>query len=92
MKLSKFKAPNTFLIIFSLIVVVAAFTYIIPGGKYEREIKDGREILIGDSFHYVESNPQNLGDVLMAPIKGFVDAALIIGFVILIYTSLCQIH
>ena len=84
MKISKFKAPNTFLIIFSLIIVVSVFTWIIPGGQYDREVRDGREILIGDSFRYVESNPQNIGDVLMAPIEGFVDAALIIGFVILI--------
>jgi uncharacterized ion transporter superfamily protein YfcC len=84
MKLVTFKAPNTYFIIFSLIIVVAAFTWIIPGGVYDREVIDGRETLVADSFQYVASNPQHPGDILMAPIRGFVDAALIIGFVLLV--------
>jgi uncharacterized ion transporter superfamily protein YfcC len=84
MKLSAIKAPNTYLIIFSLIVVVAAFTWIIPGGKYQTEEREGREMLVPGSFEYVPANHQGLGDVFMAPIKGFVDAAEVIGFVLLV--------
>ena len=84
MKLAKFKAPNTFLIIFSLIVLAAILTWVIPGGSYDKEIVDGKERLKEGSFEYVESNPQGPGDILMAPIEGFVDAALIIGFVFLV--------
>jgi uncharacterized ion transporter superfamily protein YfcC len=84
MKLSKFKAPNTFLIIFSLLFITAVLTWFIPGGEYERENVNGREMVMGNSFKYVESNPQDPADVLMAPIKGFVDASLIIGFVLIV--------
>jgi uncharacterized ion transporter superfamily protein YfcC len=84
MKFSKLKAPNTFLLIFLFVLVTAVLTWIIPGGEYTRQIKDGTEIVIGDSFRYVESNPQSIGSVLIAPLNGFVDAALIIGFVLIV--------
>lgn len=84
MKLLKLKAPNTYLIISSLILVVALFTWIVPSGKFDTVEKNGRQVVVGDSYHNVESNPQGIGDVLMAPINGFVDAALIIGFVLIV--------
>ena len=84
MKISKIKVPNTFIIISSMIVLMAALTWIIPGGRYETAEMDGRETVIPDSFEYVASNPQNAGDMLIAPIRGFVDAALIIVFVLIV--------
>lgn len=84
MKLTNIKVPNTFFIIFSLIVVVAILTWIIPGSEYARVTVEGKELVDPDSFEYVESNPQGIGAVLMAPIRGFVEAALIIGFVLIV--------
>jgi uncharacterized ion transporter superfamily protein YfcC len=84
MKLSKIKAPNTFLIIFSILFIVAILTWIIPGGEYSRVTIDGKEVVEGNSFRYVASNPQGIAEVLISPMKGFVDAALIIGFVLLV--------
>ncbi len=84
MKLSKIKPPNTYFIIFSVIVFVAALTWVIPGGEYQTTLIDGKEVVRGDSFQYVESAPQGIGAILMAPVKGFVDASLIIGFVLII--------
>ncbi len=84
MKLSKIKVPDTFFIIFSLLFLTAVLTWIIPGGEYGRVSVDGKEIIDGSSFKYVESHPQGLADILMSPMKGFVDAALIIGFVLIV--------
>lgn len=84
MKLSFIKTPNTFLLIFSLLTVVAIATWIIPGGKYHTTEKNGRTVVIANSFEFVPANPQGIDDLLMSPIKGFVDAALIIGFVLLV--------
>ncbi|MDZ7762869.1 MAG: hypothetical protein U5K00_00365 [Melioribacteraceae bacterium] len=44
----------------------------------------GREEVINGTFHYVPSNPQGISDILKAPILGFVDAALIIGLVLIV--------
>ena len=84
MKLSKIKTPNTFFIIFSILLIVAILTWIIPGGEYSRVTVDGKEIVDSNSFRYIRSNPQGIAEVLIAPMRGFVDAALIIGFVLLV--------
>ena len=84
MKRFKFKVPNTYLLIFSLLVLIAALTWIIPGGKYERAVIDGKEIVVQNSFKYVDSNPQGFFALFIAPLKGFVEAGLIIGFVLIV--------
>lgn len=78
------KAPNTYLIIFGLLVIVALLTWVIPGGEYDTVQKNGKNIVDAESFRYVESQPRGVLDVLKAPIQGFVQASLIIGFVLLV--------
>jgi len=67
--------PTAFTILFALIVLVAVLTWIIPAGEYDREMNEavGREVAVPDTYQTVESNPQNLIDVLLAPIGGFYD-------------------
>jgi uncharacterized ion transporter superfamily protein YfcC len=80
----KFRVPNTYLLIFSLLVLIAGMTWIIPGGQYERAVVNGREVVVQNSFKYVESNPQGFFALFIAPLKGFVEAALIIGFILIV--------
>jgi len=80
----RLKVPNTYLLIFSLLVLIAVLTWIIPGGKYERTILNGREVVVPNSFKYVDSHPQGIFDLFISPLKGFVEAALIIGFVLIV--------
>ena len=84
MKLLKHWTPNTYFIISSIIVIVAILSWFVPAGEYDRQVIDGKNVVVNNSFHYVESNPQSIPDVFMAPIKGFVEAALIIGFVLFV--------
>ncbi len=80
----KLKVPNTYLLIFSLLVIIAALTWIIPGGEYERTTMNGREVVVQNSFKYVDSNPQGFFALFISPLKGFVEAGLIIGFVLIV--------
>ncbi|MBU1097201.1 MAG: TIGR00366 family protein [Bacteroidetes bacterium] len=84
MRLSSLKAPNTYAIIFSIIVLMALLTWLIPAGEFNRVLINNKSIVSDNSYHLVENNPQNIDDVLMAPIRGFVDASLIIGFVLIV--------
>ena len=84
MKLSKIKIPNTFTIIFFLLIITAALTWIIPGGDYDTRNVNGREEVVNGTFHYVPSHPQGIAEILEAPINGFVDASLIIGLVLIV--------
>ncbi|HMN16739.1 MAG: putative basic amino acid antiporter YfcC [Ignavibacteriota bacterium] len=80
----KIKVPNTYLLIFSLLVLIAILTWIIPGGQYERAVVNGREVVVQNSFKYVDNNPQGFLALFIAPLKGFVEAGLIIGFILFV--------
>ena len=80
----KFVIPHTFTIIFLLIVLMAILTWIVPSGEFAREDIEGRMVVIPGTYQSVESNPQGFIDVFRAPIDGFVDAAEVVGFVLLV--------
>ena len=84
LNLKNLKLPDTLVLIFSIMLLVAILTWILPGGSYERQAINGREILIPDSYKEVQNVPQELGAVLMAPIKGFIEASQIIAFVLIV--------
>lgn len=49
---------NTYALVFAIIVFVAVLTWVVPGGVYERQVKDGREVVDADSFQRVPARPQ----------------------------------
>ena len=81
------KIPNTFVIVFVIIVIAAAFTWIVPGGEYERHIElvNGveRTVITPNSFHYTENSPQTW-QIFSALFEGFVDKSDIIVFILLV--------
>ena len=82
--LSSLRLPNTFALLTVILIIVAGLTWIMPGSHYDTIEMNGRQVLDPSSFAYIEADPQGITDLLMAPIRAFVDAALIIGFVLLI--------
>ena len=69
----KFKAPNTYLIISSIIVLMAILTWVIPAGEFQRSEVNGRNVVVPGSYQQVESNPQGPVAVLKSPVEGFID-------------------
>ena len=67
--------PSAYTILFGLIVLMAALTWIIPAGQYDRVNNEalGKNVPVPGTYQVVQSNPQNIQDILMAPIKGFYD-------------------
>ncbi|MEB0031395.1 YfcC family protein [Undibacterium sp. RTI2.1] len=82
--MKKLKLPNTFVLLFSLLALIALATWLVPGGKYDTHVVNGKTLIDPATFHYITSNPQGFVALMMAPIKGFVEAALIIGFVLIV--------
>ena len=80
--LSKF--CNTYFLIFSIMLAVAALTWLVPAGQYDRVEKDGRTYAVAGSFHTVDAAPQGIGQALQAPIKGFAQCAEIIAFILVV--------
>ncbi|MEO1138190.1 MAG: YfcC family protein [Pseudomonadota bacterium] len=67
--------PTAYTILFVLIVIMAAMTWLVPAGEYERATNEvlGKEVPVPGSYQLVDSAPQNLFQVIMAPIAGFYD-------------------
>ena len=65
--------PTAYTILFLLIIFVAALTWIIPAGKYDRVMSAevGREIAVPGTYQVVEAKPQGFVDVMLAPTAGF---------------------
>lgn len=83
----KVKIPHTYVIVFFIVVFAGILTWIVPGGTFDREsvMVNGisREIVKGDSFHYIGNSPQTW-QIFSAIFDGFVDKADIIVFIFLI--------
>ncbi len=82
--MKKIRIPNTLVLIFIIMVVMAGLTWIVPGGQYARVTVNGRQLLDPASYRAVPHVPQGLFALLMAPLKGFVQAANIIGFIFIV--------
>jgi len=80
----KNKVPNTYVIVFMIIVFSAVLTWFVPGGKYIKKetIIDGKKV-IQNTFVNVESNPQSW-QIFSALYKGFVKQSGIIIFILMI--------
>jgi len=86
--LKKRPIPHTYVIVFSIIVLAAIMTWIIPAGEYERTTKvvDGieREVIVPGSFQEIPDSEPQTWQVFSALFDGFVDKADIIVFILLI--------
>lgn len=95
----RFRAPDTTLILFGILVLAAVLTWFVPPGAFQRsEIEvEGvgtREVVLPGTFAPVEGGGRSLGErvvhslgmILKAPLLGITDpdAAPIIAFVLLI--------
>ena len=80
----KIRLPNTFVLLFMILAMIALSTWLVPGGQYETMMVNGKPRIDPNSFHYIPSAPQGFIALMMAPIKGFVEAAQIIGFVLIV--------
>ncbi|GAB1479187.1 YfcC family protein [Paracoccaceae bacterium] len=70
-----FRFPSAFTILFGLIMLVAVLTWIIPAGQYQRVASEalGKDIPVAGSYAPTDANPQDVYDVILAPIAGFYD-------------------
>ena len=84
---ASFKVPHNLVIIFSIILLAAILTWIIPGGEYQRTTVNvngvDRSVIMNGSFHHTASHPQTW-QVFSAFYSGFVNMSHIIVFILMI--------
>lgn len=81
------KIPHTYVIVFLIIIIAAVFTWVVPGGQFERrsiETGSGTQMVIdASSFHYVDNEPQTW-QIFSAFYKGFIRSPKIIVFILIL--------
>ncbi|MTI49362.1 YfcC family protein [Sporosalibacterium faouarense] len=83
--MNKLKMPSAYTILFTIIVIVAIFTWIVPAGQYDYVDPNASKLEpIPGTYSSAEQNPQGLWEIVNAPIKGFYDARDIALFVLVI--------
>ncbi|PPA71051.1 YfcC family protein [Jeotgalibacillus proteolyticus] len=83
-KKKKFPIPHTYAIIFSIVILAAIATYIVPAGQFDREEVDGRTVVVGGSYQEVEPNPIGFFEVFMAIPEGMAAGSSIIFYIFLV--------
>ena len=68
-KKNKKKSINSFVVMFSVLVIVAVLTWFIPGGQYQLD-ESGNAI--AGTYMSGNSNPQGIWDIVTAPIIGMI--------------------
>ena len=65
--------PTAYSILFGLILFMAALTWFVPAGQYDRVQNEalGREVAVPGTYKAVEAAPQSLFDIFLAPVNGF---------------------
>ncbi len=89
------RIPNVFVIVFTLIILAALATWLLPAGRYQRAEKrvgeTVRSVLVDGSYERVEGAPQTL-EVFTAPVRGFLKLAEIIAFILLVGGAFAMIN
>lgn len=75
---------NIFALLMIILVIGAVLTYIVPAGQFAREEMDGRNVIVPNSFTYIESTPISPIQLLSSIPNGMVESAGIIFFVLII--------
>jgi len=77
-----FRMPTAYTILFLLLIAVAAATWFVPAGEYQRNSSDGTPI--AGSYSETDPNPQGIGDVILASFHGFYDAVDVAVFILMV--------
>lgn len=77
------KIPNTYIILFIMILFAALLTWIVPAGEFNRIESDGRMLIENGTYHAVDKSPANLFDIFVAIPQGLQGSAQIIFMILL---------
>jgi len=79
--MKQFRMPTAYTILFILLILVAAATWLVPAGTYDRAEDDTP---IAGTYHQVDQQPQGPGDVILASFQGFYDAVDVALFILMV--------
>jgi uncharacterized ion transporter superfamily protein YfcC len=78
------RMPHTLVIVMALVVIVLVLSWVLPSGEFQRIEKAGRQVTVPGTFKYLPKAYLGPEMLLIAPVRGFLDGALIIAFLFII--------
>ncbi len=81
-----FKVPNAYVIVFTILIIAAIATYIVPAGVYDSVVNEvtGKSVIDPNSFHYIERTPTTFWQFFTVISRGLVKQANVIFFLFLL--------
>lgn len=77
----KSMVPHVFALMFIITIFMAAMTWVVPAGQYDR-VKEGTVTkVVADSFKVIDSAPQGLWEIFNSVVKGWIQSASMIFMV-----------
>jgi uncharacterized ion transporter superfamily protein YfcC len=80
----RLRVPHTYVLLFALVVLAAALTWVLPAGQYERVERDGRSLVDPSSYRTVARDPAGIEDVFLAFPRGLLQVSAIVFFIFVI--------
>lgn len=82
LKKKKWEFPDTYVIVFAVLLIAVAATYIVPAGAFDREEADGVTTIVSGTYENVESKQAGFMDIFMSIQTGMVESAGLIFLVL----------
>ncbi|OHR63641.1 hypothetical protein HMPREF3291_16400 [Bacillus sp. HMSC76G11] len=81
-KQRKWEMPDTYVILFVILLICVLVTYLVPAGSFERETIDGVSRVIPGTYSNAEQSPAEFMDIFLALQQGMIDSAGLIFLVL----------
>ena len=78
----KWEFPDTYVIVFAVLLMAVAATYIVPAGTFDRVETDGVTTIVSGTYENTESSPAGFMDVFLSIQTGMVESAGLIFLVL----------
>lgn len=80
----KIRFPDTGTLLIALVVLSALLTYIVPAGAFDREVVDGRSLVVAGTYQSTEANPTTFMPLIQSIYNGMLDASDIAWFIFVV--------
>mgnify|MGYP001627184248 CR=1 FL=1 len=84
--MKKFTFPHPMVIMLGFVLLAMLLTYLIPAGKYDRQLDDatGREVVVQGSFRYIPNQPVGIAQTFLSVPVGIIAGAEVVVLILII--------
>lgn len=77
-----FAFPDTYVLLFMMLLIAFIATYLVPAGEYDRDKVNNITVVVPGTYHAIENQSLGLMDIVLAMQKGMVESGSIIFLIL----------